>query len=37
MCGVTIETFTLTELFRDPLIQLVMKSDGVSDTNRRND
>jgi hypothetical protein len=29
MCEVTIETFTLTSLLRDPLIQMVMRSDGV--------
>ena len=29
MCAVTIETFTLTSLLRDPLIQMVMQSDGV--------
>ena len=31
MCNVTIKTFTVKELLRDPLIQMVMRSDGVSE------
>lgn len=31
MCKVTVETLTLLELVRDPLIQMVMRSDGVSE------
>ncbi len=32
MCTTTISTLTLTALLRDPLIQLVMRSDNVSET-----
>jgi len=31
MCMTTISTLTLTGMLRDPLIKLVMRSDGVSD------
>jgi hypothetical protein len=31
MCKLTVETLTLSELVRDPLIQMVMKSDKVSE------
>ena len=30
MCGLSIDTFTLTGLLEDQLTQLVMRSDGVS-------
>jgi hypothetical protein len=32
MCTTTISTLTLTALLRDPLIQLVMRSDNVSES-----
>jgi hypothetical protein len=31
MCTTTISTLTLTTLLRDPLVQMVMRSDNVSD------
>ena len=31
MCTTTISTLTLTALLRDPLIQMVMRSDNVSE------
>ncbi len=31
MCTTTIDTLTFTALLRDPLIQMVRRSDGVSD------
>jgi hypothetical protein len=31
MCGVMIENFTMTTLLRDPLVQMAMRSDGVSE------